>query len=357
APDSVATEVPAAARLPPRVAEAIGRIDRVFGARQAPLPPREVRQLRLQLEALLGSRERWPTPLLRQLFDALWQRARGRRRSADHERMWLNLAGFCLRPGHGHTLDDWRVAQCWGMFEQGVQHPADAQVRNEWWTLWRRIAGGLDTDAQVRLLQDFAFNLQAEVEQRRERPRKLVDGSADDMLRLAATLERIPAAYKAEIGAWLWQQIDTLAGGTGSAPGSEPAAAAATPREARGARQSELARLLWALGRLGARQPVHGSAHDVLDAGIAAQWLERLLAFDWKKTEPAGFAAAHIARLTGDRQRDLALADRQQVARRLAAMRAAPAWITMVQEVVALDEATQRRVIGESLPPGLKLLD
>src|SRR5205823_5150551 len=79
--------------LPPRLEEAIGRIDRIFGARNQQVESREVRQLRGTLEHLLGSRERWETPLLRRLFDALMERAKGRRRSAEHERVWLNLAG------------------------------------------------------------------------------------------------------------------------------------------------------------------------------------------------------------------------------------------------------------------------
>src|SRR5690606_1270860 len=91
------------ARLPPRFPEALERIERVFGSRARGVEPKEVRQLRHQLEKRLGSGERWDTPLLRHLFDALWQRARARRRSADHERLWLNLAGFCLRPGFGYA--------------------------------------------------------------------------------------------------------------------------------------------------------------------------------------------------------------------------------------------------------------
>ena len=109
-----------------------------------------------------ASRERWTTALLRPLFDALWQRARGRRRSADHERLWLSLAGWCLRPGFGDALDGWRIEQLWPIFEQGVQHGHDAQVCAEWWTLWRRVAGGLDDAAQLRLLDDFAFNLRGD---------------------------------------------------------------------------------------------------------------------------------------------------------------------------------------------------
>ena len=37
-------------------------------------------------------------------------------------------------------------------------------------------------------------------------------------------------------------------------------------------------------------------------------------------------------------------------------IKAPPIWVTLVREHVALDEATERRMLGESLPPGLKLI-
>ena len=88
----------------------------------------------------------------------------------------------------------------------------------------------------------------------------------------------------------------------------------------------------------------------------AAEWLQAVLALDWKVVEPAAFAAAQLARLTGDRARDLAPELRDEVARRLAALRAPQSWITMVREVVSLDDADRRRSFGEALPPGLRLL-
>jgi hypothetical protein len=94
----------------------------------------------------------------------------------------------------------------------------------------------------------------------------------------------------------------------------------------------------------------------VVPPETAAEWLQAVLALDWKTIEPAAFAAAQIARLTGDRTRDLAPALRDEVARRLTAIRAPQSWITMVREIVALDDADRRRSFGESLPPGLKLI-
>ena len=323
-----------AAAISPRIKEAIDKIERIFGGKAQKVETKEVRQLRQHLEQGLGSRESWDTPLLRQLFDALMLRARGRRRSAEHERVWLNLAGYCLRPGYGDALDPWRMEQLWAMFEAGVQHHKDNQVCAEWWTLWRRVAGGLSTEQQLRLLDDFAFNLQADASQRSSRPVTLVGGSDDDMLRLGASLERIPGAYKAEVGAWLLKRLDQA---------SKKGEAADT-------------NTLWALARVGARQPFHGSAHEVVDSATVADWLAVLLALDWKKTEPAAFAATHLARMTGDRSRDIDDDLRATVLARLKAVGAPPQWLAMVSAVMQLDEASTKRMLGDALPPGLKLI-
>ena len=326
--DGEAAAPPPPARLP----EAIERIDRIFGSRAMQVDTREVRQLRSQLEHLLGSRERWATPLLRSMFDALMERAKGRRRSAEHERAWMNLAGYCLRPGFGHALDEWRIEQLWAIFEGGLQNHKDSQACAEWWTLWRRVSGGLPATAQLRLLDDFAFNLQADASERGRRPVTLVNGSDEDMLRLGASLERIPSAYKAEIGNWM--------------AGELPKAKNLASRT----------RYLWALGRVGARRPFHGSAHDVAPVEVVEQWLQAVMQLDWRKVEPAGFTAAHLARMTGDRTRDINEALRAEVARRLEAAGAPPGWPAMVREVVQLDQASEQRMLGEALPPGLKLI-
>lgn len=331
-----ASPAAAGAGLPPRFGEALDCIERVFGARDRQVGPKAVKQLRTQLEALLGSRERWSTALLRPLFDALWQRARGRHRSAGHERLWLSLAGWCLRPGFGDPLDAWRIEQLWPLFELGVQHGHERQVSAEWWTLWRRVAGGLDEAAQLRLLDDFAINLRGGEAGIHERPPRLVKGGWDDMVRMGASLERIPVEHKVEIGDWLVERL------------RRPGAA--------GDPQARDTWTLWAIGRIGARAPLYGSAHGVVPIAAAAAWLDALLALDWKRVEGAAAAAANLARLSGDRARDLPLEAREQVISRLEAHRAPPAWIARARDVVALDEAGERGVFGEALPPGLKLI-
>ncbi|NVD71286.1 hsp70 family protein [Duganella sp. BJB1802] len=346
------TAAPKEAPMPAGFDATIDKIDRIFGSRAQQVDIKEVKQLRTQLEHLLGSRESWATPLLRRLFDALMQRAKGRRRSSEHERAWLNLSGYCLRPGFGYTLDEWRIEQLWAMFDTGVQHHKDSQVCAEWWTLWRRVAGGLSVEAQLRVLDDFAFNVQADEQERGRRPQTLVNGTEEDMLRLGASLERIPGGYKAEIGAWMLGRLEAATKAASKAAANKTRNGAADAGKAEAAQ----ARFLWGLSRVGARQPFHGSAHDVVESTIVEQWLAVILSLDWKKVEPAGYAATHLARMTGDRSRDIGEALRAEILRRLAAVGAPASWSAMVREVVQLDQADEKRMLGEALPPGLKLI-
>jgi len=321
-------EVGPGAVLHPRFDEAGQAIERVFGSSSGQVGPREVKQLRGELERILGRRERWETPLLRELFGTLWERARRRRRSADHERLWLSLTGYCLRPGLGYPLDDWRIEQLWTLYGPGIQYVTESQVWSEWWTLWRRVAGGLDEQAQLRIFEDIAFDLQPPGQAQGARPPGVRKQAYDDMVRLAASLERLPAERKIEVAGWLLERL------------RKPA---------------ESAQSWWAVGRIGARAPFYGSAHNVVPAEVAERWLEPILAMDWKKAAPAAFAAVQIARLTGDRARDLSGAARARVVGRLEASKSPPGWVRMVSERVELDEADERRVFGESLPPGLRI--
>lgn len=312
----------------PALDQAIEHIDRCFGSRAQKVDPKEVKRLRSQLEQLLGSRETWNSALLRELFGALWERARRRRRSADHERLWLNLAGYCVRPGFGYPLDEWRVEQLWSLFDDGIQYVNESQVWSEWWTLWRRAAGGLDESAQLRVLDAMAY-LQGAAQSRHKLPFDVAKTGFTDMVRLSASLERIPVERKIELGESVLTRLK---------------------------KPVENHQSWWAVGRIGARRPFYGSAHSVVPPEIAGAWLNAILALDWKKVDPAAFAAVQIARMTGDRSRDLPEDLRLAVVRRLEAANAPRAWITMVSESVELDNADEGRVFGESLPAGLKLI-
>jgi len=82
-----------------------------------------------------------------------------------------------------------------------------------------------------------------------------------------------------------------------------------------------------------------------------------VLALDLRAIEPGAFAAAQLARASGDRERDLPAELRRRVADRLDAAGAPAAWSAMVREPLVLGEAEERKIFGESLPPGLRLLE
>ena len=325
APDSASPAEDGAVH--PRLTQALALVERVFGGQTQAVDTKEVRQLRSALERVLGARDTWSLALLRTLWDALWERMRRRRRSAEHERVWLNLAGYCLRPGMGAPLDAWRIEQLWPLFAQGIQYTRESRNWSEWWTLWRRAAGGLDAAQQLQILEALAGHL--EDTDAGKRAGHAVQGSYDDMVRLAAMLEQLPGAHRADTGRWVLERLQ---------------------------RPNENPQTWWALGRLGARVPLYGSAHTVVPPDVASEWLQVLLALDWKTVEPAAFAATQIARMSGDRARDLAPELREAVARRLSTLHAPATWITLVREAVQLDEADQKRSFGEALPPGLRLV-
>jgi molecular chaperone DnaK (HSP70) len=327
------SSVPAPARvsqLPPRFSDATALLQAYYGKAQKELAGRKILTLRNDLEKILGDRAQWETPLLRELFGQLLAAVKRRRRSADHERLWFHLVGYCLRPGLGYPIDAWRVEQLWPIYQEGVQFTPEPQVWSQFWIMWRRIAGGLDEAQHARLFADLLPYIEPPGARPRAKPKGPRAQGLEDMVRLAASLERLPASDKALLGAWL---LARLAKGELS--------------------QSSV---YWSLGRIGARAPLHGSAHSVVPTEIAADWLARLLALDLDKTEQAAFAVAQLARLTHDRTRDLEPELREQAALRLAQIAGSEHWVKLIREGGELSATEVNRVLGESLPPGLRLI-
>ena len=310
-----------------KLADALALIERIFGNQAQEVSAKEVRQLRQSLEKALGPRDGWDVGQLRALFDALLARAKRRRRSSDHERVWLNLAGWCLRPGVGAQLDGWRIEQVWALYAQGLGHGKEAANWTEWWVFWRRVAAGLNEAQQMELLEDVAGHMQKAVQQSTRG--KSSHGSYDDMLRLFAAMEAVPWQYRQEMGQWMLQRLK---------------------------RADETVQTWWAIGRLAARQSLAANAHLVMPPDAAQEFLNATLAQDWRKNETAMFAAVQMARMTGDRARDLPDDVRAQVLEKMRASGAPERWVAMVEQVVQMEAEDQKRSLGDSLPPGLVLL-
>lgn len=80
------------------------------------------------------------------------------------------------------------------------------------------------------------------------------------------------------------------------------------------------------------------------------------LAQDWRKNEPAMFAAVQIARMTGERLLDLDEAQRARVLDKLRASGAPERWLAQVAQVQEMNAEDRRLSLGDSLPPGLVLV-
>ncbi len=327
--DNEGSEGSAEQELPKNFAQAVEKISLVFGQSNKAVDKNAVKNLRFQLEKLLGKKAQWDTPVLRSLAKALSQGAKGRRRSNRHERLWNNLTGYCLRPGFGYALDEWRVNTLWENYQQGVQYSNESQSWSEWWILWRRVAGGLTEDAQKKIYRDVAKYINPVTARNQKVAKELKTRSYEDIVQLVAVLEHIPVESKIEVGGWLVKRLQKS---------KQPDAS------------------WWALGRIGSRVPFHGSAHKVVPKDVAGKWVDFLLEQDWNKNRQAALAASMIARQSGDRERDLDDSVRLSVINKLINSKCVVSWINMVEQVAALDAKDQQRVFGESLPAGLRII-
>src|SRR5262249_54100363 len=94
-----------------KLAQARCLVERGFGKGRSDVDAREARQLVRELEKVLGERALWTTEVARFVGDAVLADPKARKRSVDHERTFWMLAGYCLRPGCGHPLDERRVGK------------------------------------------------------------------------------------------------------------------------------------------------------------------------------------------------------------------------------------------------------
>jgi hypothetical protein len=320
---------PPAISLPAKFAEASDKIALVYHADKKDKDPKAIKTLRNDLEKALGKRDLWDVPVLRTFYDQLLGCHEYAKRSSTHERNWLNLAGYCMRPGYGYPADEWRISQTWPLYEQGLRFEQETQVWIDWWNFWRRLSGGLNIEQQLRLYEDVSRFLDPAALTSRKLQAEAKQKSYEDMVKLVATLEQLPIANKTQLVDWFLQRLE---------------------------KSSETITSWWAVGRIAARVPFHGSAHNVVPKEDVGRWLPKLLKIDWKKNQQAAFAAVLMTRMSGDRTRDAEDSDRQLVVQKLAAAKAPASWIEMIETVKELDEAETRRVFGEGLPVGLTLI-
>src|SRR5580692_7753414 len=267
-------------------------------------------ELPAKLEQALGlGRNSWPLSAIRKLGDAMIELAEGRKRSAAHEARWLNLCGFCLRPGFGFPGDDYRIEQARRVYAGGLQFSNQVQNEIEWWIFWGRVAGGLNKNQQTDVFQRLSPTL---LPRSAKRPR-VNPSLLREMWRAAASLEFLPIQTKTQLGDELVARI---------------------------AKGDFVDTGLGCLARLGARKLFYGPINQVLPASTVSRWLEPLL-----KIQKAEDAVGTLARRTGDAARDLPAATLDLVRR---------AFPKLDLDTEPSDNlAAMNKIFGEELPSGL----
>ncbi|EOV9408414.1 Hsp70 family protein [Vibrio parahaemolyticus] len=316
-------------QLHPRLNECKELIARLYSGNKKSAEGKEIKTLAKDLEKKLGKRDEWDFTTLRQLFDTFAQGRKRRRRSEQHEKNWLRLAGFALRPGFGDPTDSWRIEQVWGLYQQNIQFK-NHQGWTDWWVFWRRIAGGLSQEQQETILADIAKYLHPGAMKNPQSAKAAQEMGYESMVRLSASLEHLEVEDKVLLATWFLSKAINQ-------------------------NQFEQAHW-WAMGRLASRTPLYGSQHNVIPREQAEQWLPKLLEQNWLKEPMIAFAAVMICRKTGDRLFDISDDYREQVLTKLKQSKVPESWVSLVEEVKELSESESKRVFGDALPSGLTLV-
>lgn len=267
-------------------------------------------------------RDKWPLGLLRTLADTLLEHESARKKSAEAESRWMNLIGFCLRPGIGEGLDPHRVKTLWKQYKKGPVHATAAQVRLEWWILWRRVAAGLTAGQQRQVYQDIGSFLVPKKKSRLSRQ------ELTEMWMAMANMERLLVKDKIILGRQLIQGFQIR-----------------KPRP----------QLQWALSRIGSRDPLYGSIDRVVPPGEVGRWIDGLLSMSWKNPKPSVEMLSQLCRKTGDPLRDIDEETRYSVVGWIESAGDFPEALARIATQSIRQQQEKDTVFGESLPAGLIL--
>src|SRR5215813_5466738 len=212
---------------------------------KSPIAPEE---LPAKLEQTMGlGRNSWPLHAIRQMADAFLAASDGRKKSPAYEMRWLNLAGFCLRPGFGYPGDDFRIEQTRRIHSSGLTYGNQVQCEIDWWIFWGRVAGGLNRNQQTDIYQRISGFL---LPRGKQKPQRVNSALHREMWRTASSLELLPIGVKTELGEALVKRI-----------------------KAGDYKESEL----WCLSRLGARKLFYCLINLVAPPAVVTRWVETLL--------------------------------------------------------------------------------
>jgi len=194
--------------------------------------------------------------------------------------------------------------------------------------MWRRVAGGLNGALQQALFARLKLIL---LPTKAKAPMKPSANELTEMWRAAASLERLEAKVKEQLGDALVAQLK---------------------------RQPVPNYVFWSLTRLGARVLLYGPLNTIVHPSIAERWLATLVEYTPANDNDRlawAFCLAQLGRRSGLRGVDIHHEHQDSLATMLRSMAVPATWAKMVEGVVEPEGADQSRLFGDSLPIGLRL--
>jgi hypothetical protein len=294
----------------------------LFSKRTKPKEKFTAARILKSLEKSVGlARMEWNLILVRSLWTALESCVDSRQLSAEHEEVWLMLAGFLLRPGFGAAMDDIRIDSLWRLCWTSAQ-PSSKRTRLQEYILWRRVAGGLKRERQEEI---FATRCTRLLQQ---------DKPPSELIHLVGALERLDLDTKVVlIDMFILKVVDLVQSSQHCAP------------------------WLVALGLLLNRTPLYAGIDSVVVPDLVEKAWQAFAGFNWTSPELLELQTLFLraARAIDNRNFDVPKGLRQKIASKLEKCGVSPRKIGRVRDFTPIARSEQVSLYGEALPPGLIL--
>ena len=278
-----------------------------------------------QIEKIVAQKKsNWPLSFLRTIADKLIKLDKTRTYSPEHEARWLNLTGFCIRPGFGDGFDEERIRKLWKIYLSGLIFNKFQQNRMEWWIFIRRIAAGLKAGQQRQFFQDISpLLLRSKNSKIKLSPQEQVE-----LWMTVGNMERLLIKDKIVLAKALFPMLKP---------------------------NKKQDNMFWTLSRIGARELLYGSVDRVVPSHEVVRWINQIMKKKWPKSVAVENMVAQISRKTGDRTRDLDSDDSARIVSWLQEKKVKKSIIKIVIEKTDMALKEKNIQFGEKLPKGLVL--
>ncbi|MBJ7449231.1 MAG: Hsp70 family protein [Parachlamydiales bacterium] len=276
------------------------------------------------LEQQIGQpRSAWSLTVSRNLVDVLLPLKPELKSDESKKRFW-NLLGFCMRPGFGFPLDDWRMKEIWKVIlSEGIPIKLDDTGLQKL-IAFRRFSGGLSKGHQTQLALPLLQQLKEEMVKK-----TVNENTIGEILRCLSSFERIDTPHKVRISCAILNRFKQNKAGSAD---------------------------YWSLGRLGARHLIYGTVAHVVPPTICQGWIDQIL-----KCAPLNdrtiLLLGQMARMTDQRTSNLP----DETINKVLAFCAPHEKNVIIKDILTsvreFSIVEKERAFGESLPIGLILAE